>query len=66
MLQNTNVKERNLKKINLSFYPDSHQKLLGSIWGQDPSSIQVLWLSILQFLCKSAEEPTTQQTNKRE
>ena len=38
---------------------------MGSIWGQDPSSIQVLLLSILQFLSHSAEEPTNKQTNKQ-
>ena len=26
-----------------ALYADRHQKLMGSIWGLDPSSAQVLW-----------------------
>ena len=38
--------------------PGPHQKLMGSILGQDPSSIQVSSKSVKQFLCNPADKQT--------
>ena len=40
---------------------DPHQKLMGSILGQDPSSIQVLSKSV-QIFCSPAHKATNHQT----
>ena len=39
---------------------------MGSVFGWDPSTVQVLWESIQQFLCNPANKPTNQQTDTDE
>ena len=43
---------------------DSYQKLMGSILGQDPSSIQVLLKSVRKIFCSPAHKPTSHQTRQ--
>ena len=61
------VKEQENKKIpDLSFYPDLHHKLMGFIPDRDPSSIQVSWKSVQQFLCNLDHKPTNSQMDMDE
>ena len=39
---------------------------MGSILGQDPSSVQVSRKSVQQFLCNPAHKPTNQQQKQGE
>lgn len=52
-----------IQLLDPSLYPDLHQQLVGSILGQEPSSIQASEKSVQLFLCDLADNPTNQQTN---
>lgn len=57
------LKESEKKKIlDWSLYPHLYQNVMGSITGQDPTSIQVSWKSAQQFLCYHLDKPTNQWT----
>ena len=55
------VEKREKEFLDWSFYLDQHQKLMGSVLGRDPFSIQVWWKCVDQSLCNSADQPTNQQ-----
>ena len=50
--------------LTMSLYVDQHHKLMRSFLGRDPSSIQVLWKSVQQFLSNPADKPSKQQNNQ--
>ena len=52
--------------LDPSHYLDPHQKLMGSIVGQEPSSIQESWKPVQEFLCNPADDqPINQKMDER-
>lgn len=56
------VEDREKKFLDPSLCPHRHQKIMESILGRHPFSIQVLWKSAQYFLCSHADKQTNQPT----